>query len=130
MSEVETTAPLKSKNVSHALKWLPLSLAVGIPAGLASAVLLCALDFVTRRRLANPRLLYLLPLAGAFVGWVYHRYGKESHRGHNLLIEEIHEPGAGVPRRMAPFVFLGTLVTHLFGGSAGREGTAVQIGAS
>jgi H+/Cl- antiporter ClcA len=114
----------------HALKWLPLSLAIGVPAGAASAVLLRALDAVTNLRLEKPWLLYLLPAAGAVVGWLYHRFGKDSHRGHNLLIEQIHEPGAGVPRRMAPFVFVGTVVTHLFGGSAGREGTAVQMGGS
>jgi H+/Cl- antiporter ClcA len=114
----------------HALKWLPLSLAIGVPAGIASAVLLRALDYVTHQRQEKPWLLYLLPAAGALVGWAYHRYGKDSHRGHNLLIEQIHEPGAGVPRRMAPFVFVGTIITHLFGGSAGREGTAVQMGGS
>ena len=134
MSEHETSWRSKAKDQSsaarHALKWLPLSAAIGVPAGLASAVLLRALDYVTALRQGNPWLLYLLPIAGALVGWAYHRFGKESHRGHNLLIEQIHEPGAGVPKRMAPFVFVGTVVTHLFGGSAGREGTAVQMGGS
>ena len=135
MSERETTSwPSKAADQAsaarHALKWLPLSLAIGIPAGIASAALLRALDYVTHQRQEYPWLLYLLPFAGALVGWVYHRYGKDSHRGHNLLIEQIHEPGAGVPKRMAPFVFGGTIVTHLFGGSAGREGTAVQMGGS
>src|SRR6185312_10982941 len=114
----------------HAVKWLPLSMAIGVPAGLASAALLYVLNVVTRQRLETPRLLYLLPFGGAAVGSLYQRFGKDSHRGHDLLIEQIHEPGAGVPRRMAPFVFGGTIVTHLFGGSAGREGTAVQMGGS
>jgi H+/Cl- antiporter ClcA len=134
MSELEPTWSSKAQDhisaARHALKWLPLSLAIGIPAGLASAVLLRSLDYVTNQRLVNPWLLYLLPLAGAIVGWAYHRYGRDSHRGHNLLLEQIHEPGVGVPRRMAPFVFVGTIITHLFGGSAGREGTAVQMGGS
>ena len=50
--------------------------------------------------------------------------------GNNLIVEQIHEPGGGVPLRMAPLIFFGTVVTHLFGGSAGREGTAVQLGGS
>jgi len=72
--------------------------------------------------------LFLLPLAGAFTAWAYGRYGKNAGGGNNLLLETIHRPGGGVPRRMAPFVLAGTLITHLFGGSAGREGTAVQMG--
>jgi chloride channel protein, CIC family len=134
MSDNEPTWSSKADDhisaARHALKWLPLSLAIGIPAGLASALLLRSLDFVTALREQNPWLLYLLPVAGAVVGWIYHRYGKDSHRGHNLLIEQIHDPRVGVPKRMAPFVFVGTIITHLFGGSAGREGTAVQMGGS
>jgi H+/Cl- antiporter ClcA len=61
---------------------------------------------------------------------LYHFYGKSANGGNNLLIDEIHQPGAGVPRRMAPLILIGTLVTHLFGGSAGREGTALQMGGS
>jgi H+/Cl- antiporter ClcA len=112
----------------YALKWLPLSVGIGAPVGLASAAFLLTLDWATGRRVANPWLLYLLPAAGALVGLVYHSFGGESHRGHDLLIEQIHEPRAGVPRRMGPLVFAGTVITHLFGGSAGREGTAVQMG--
>lgn len=96
--------------------------------GSASAFFLWALDKVTLERFGKPWLLYLLPLAGFCVGLLYQLYGKSAAGGNNLLIDEIHQPGAGVPRRMAPLVFIGTLVTHLFGGSAGREGTAVQMG--
>ena len=57
-------------------------------------------------------------------------WGKGSEGGNNLIMEQIHEPGGGVPARMAPLVLIGTVVTHLFGGSRGREGTAVQMGGS
>ena len=57
-------------------------------------------------------------------------WGKDAERGNNLIIDEIHEPGTGVPGRMGPLVLVTTLITHLFGGSAGREGTAVQLGGS
>jgi H+/Cl- antiporter ClcA len=64
------------------------------------------------------------------MAWVYGRFGKSAEGGNNLIMEQIHEPGGGVPRRMAPLILIATLVTHLFGGSAGREGTAVQMGGS
>ena len=62
--------------------------------------------------------------------WVYKKWGDRSDVGNKLIVEEIHTPGGGVPTRMAPLVLAATLVTHLFGGSAGREGTAVQMGGS
>lgn len=58
------------------------------------------------------------------------RYGKNSAKGNNLIIEQIQDGNETIPLRMAPLVLFGTLVTHLFGGSAGREGTAVQMGGS
>ena len=111
-----------------AAKWLAVLLPMAAVIGSASAFFLWSLDALTRVRFAHPGLLWLLPLGGFAVGWIYHYYGKAAGGGNNLLIDEIHEPGAGVPRRMAPLILLGTLVTHLFGGSAGREGTAVQMG--
>jgi len=111
-----------------AAKWLAVLLPMAVAIGSASAFFLWSLDALTRVRFANPWLLGLLPVGGLAVGWIYHHYGKTAGGGNNLLIDEIHEPGAGVPRRMAPLILLGTLITHLFGGSAGREGTALQMG--
>ncbi|HEX5791289.1 MAG TPA: chloride channel protein [Luteolibacter sp.] len=111
-----------------ALKWLAILAPVAVLTGSASAFFLWSLDAVTRLRFDHPWLLYLLPLGGVVVGWIYHRFSGTAARGNNLIIDEIHQPGAGVPRRLAPLILLGTLITHLFGGSAGREGTAVQMG--
>jgi H+/Cl- antiporter ClcA len=83
---------------------------------------------VTDLRIATPWLLFLLPAGGVAVGLLYHRFGRDVESGSNLIVDEIHEPGGGVPSRIAPLAFLGTIVTHLFGRSAGREGTAVQMG--
>ena len=110
------------------LGWLAILAPLAIAVGSASAFFLWALDAVTLVRFGKPWLLYLLPVAGLCVGLLYHLYGKSASGGNNLLIDEIHQPGAGVPRRMAPLILAGTLVTHLFGGSAGREGTALQMG--
>lgn len=114
----------------HVLHGALLALPVALFAGSASALFLWALDHVTELHWQNPWLLWLLPLGGVAVGLVYHYLGKGADKGNNLLMDEIHEPGGGVPARMAPLVLVGTLVTHLFGGSAGREGTAVQMGGS
>ncbi|HEY6900853.1 MAG TPA: voltage-gated chloride channel family protein, partial [Puia sp.] len=78
----------------------------------------------------HPWLLFLLPLAGIGIYFLYKFLGKNSEAGNNLIMDEIHTPGGGIPARMAPLVLATTIITHLFGGSAGREGTAVQIGGS
>jgi len=113
-----------------ACKWLLICLLVGALAGSASAFFLFALDGVTSYRQAHPLMIWLLPLGGLAVGLLYHYAAGRAAGGNNLLLEEIRQPRQIIPFRMAPLVLLGTLVTHLLGGSAGREGTAVQMGGS
>lgn len=113
-----------------ALRWLLVLAPMAALVGTACAAFLWSLDIATRARFAHPWLLYLLPLGGGAIGLLYHGFGRAVEGGNNLIVEQIHEPGGGVPLRMAPLIFLGTVVTHLFGGSAGREGTAVQLGGS
>jgi H+/Cl- antiporter ClcA len=114
----------------YVARWLVLATPVGVVVGSAVALFLWALDEATAAQTRHSGLLYMLPLAGLVVGFLYHRFGGEAEGGSNLLIDRIHEPGGGVPARMAPLVLVATVVTHLFGGSAGREGTAVQMGGS
>src|SRR5450830_2052075 len=109
-------------------QWLFLASAVAALAGSASAVFLLALDWATHTRVAHRWLIWLLPLAGFLVGWLYLRLGRHVEAGNNLLIDEIHDPQKIIPLRMAPLVFGGTVMSHLFGASVGREGTAVQMG--
>jgi H+/Cl- antiporter ClcA len=103
---------------------------VGALAGSSSALFLWLLDLATLLHRAQPWLLWTLPAAGLLVGWLYAAHGRGVGRGNNFLLEEIHHPREAIPLRMVPFVLLGTLLTHLAGGSAGREGTAVQMGGS
>ncbi|RYU74765.1 chloride channel protein, partial [Hymenobacter persicinus] len=110
------------------LRWLLLSGLVGVLAGSASALFLVSLDWVTRWRELHAWALLLLPAAGLVIGLAYHYFGREAGRGNNLILDEIHAPRTPVPLRLVPLVLGGTLLTHLFGGSAGREGTAVQMG--
>jgi H+/Cl- antiporter ClcA len=126
---------LAEKNVQlamlgHLLKWTVLGGIVGILTGTASALFLVSLDFATSTRMNHPWILFLLPLGGAMVSFLYFKYGKDAAKGNNLILEQIHGGKGTVPFRMAPLVLFGTLITHLFGGSAGREGTAVQMGGS
>lgn len=114
--------------IRHVAKWTALACAIAVLAGTASAAFLFALEWATATRLARPSLLWALPVAGFVVGWLYHRFGAEVEAGNNLLIDEIHDPQRVIPLRMAPLVLGGTIVSHLFGASVGREGTAVQMG--
>jgi H+/Cl- antiporter ClcA len=115
-------------SVLQLLKWSALIIPPAMLAGSASALFLWSLDHATRLRWEHGWLLFLLPLGGLLVGLVYHWFGRAAEGGNNLIMDEIHQPGGGVPARMAPLVLFGTLATHLCGGSAGREGTAVQMG--
>lgn len=112
------------------LKWLFLASIVGLLVGTASAAFLVSLDAVTAVREHDLWLIALLPAAGYLMAWAYLRAGKDIEAGSNLIIDEIHEPRTKVPFRMTPMIFLASVLTHLFGGSAGREGTAVQMGGS
>ena len=114
----------------YLLKWTLLASLLGILTGSSCALFLWLLEHCSSIQAENSWLLWLLPVAGVSIGYVYSTIGKSTETGNNLILNEIHEPGNGVPLRMAPLVLLSTLVTHLFGGSAGREGTAVQMGGS
>jgi|GEM_PF-74960 len=120
----------QARLVGHLVRWVVLGAVVGVLAGAASAGFLESLSWATRTRDAHPWLLFGLPFAGFAVGLAYHYGGGRAGAGNNLIIDEIHDPQAWVPRRMAPLVFAGTVATHLFGGSAGREGTAIQMSGS
>jgi H+/Cl- antiporter ClcA len=102
----------------------------GVLAGLAGWAFLTALDLVTGTRTDHPWLVWLLPPAGLVVGGAYHLVGGRAAEGNALLLDEIHRPTAWVPRRMAPLVAVGTVWSHLFGASVGREGTALQMSGS
>jgi H+/Cl- antiporter ClcA len=111
-------------------QWIVYGAVVGVVCGVSSAIFLFALDKATAWREGNPGWIFALPLAGGGIGLLYDRWGRAIRAGNNLVLDTLHEDGPRIPLRMTPMVLLGTVVTHLFGGSAGREGTAVQMGAS
>ena len=114
----------------HLLKWTVCIAPLAAAIGSLVALFLWLMDWATQFRFLHPWILFLLPISGIFIYFLYRFAGKNAAAGNNLIIDEIHQPGGGVPFRMAPLVLIGTIITHLFGGSAGREGTAVQMGGS
>lgn len=116
--------------IKHLLRWTLLILPVAITIGSIVALFLWLLNRAIHFRFEHTWLLFLLPLAGVIIHLIYQSFGKSSEKGNNLIMDEIHHPGGGVPGQMAPVILITTVITHLFGGSAGREGTAVQIGGS
>ena len=115
------------KNSSRLLQWIFICILTGVFSGSASAFFLVALEWVTQIRENNNWIIWLLPIGGLVIGLGYHYWGKSVVKGNNLLLEEYENPQKIIPLKMAPLVLFGTLITHLFGGSAGREGTAVQM---
>lgn len=131
-----TRVPIRFHHSEHRalaatlIRWCLLGAWVGTLAGCASALFLVALGWATQFREAHPAMLWGLPIAGIGIVLLYERFGKAAAGGNNLILERIHHPQGTVPFQMAPMILLTTVVTHLFGGSAGREGTAVQMAGS
>ena len=119
----------KTKKITTLLlKWIFICILIGIFSGSASAFFLVALEWVTQTRENNNWIIWLLPIGGLAIGLGYYYWGESVVKGNNLLLKEYENPQQIIPLKMAPLVLFGTLITHLFGGSAGREGTAVQMG--
>lgn len=112
----------------YLIKWLFICTLIGAIVGSISAFFVISLDWATNWRESHLWIIALLPIGGFIIGLSYHLYGDSVVKGNNLLLEEFHSPKKIIPFRMAPLVLFGTILTHFFGGSAGREGTAVQIG--
>jgi len=115
------------KNNFLLAKWLFICVSIGVLSGCASAFFLVSLEWVTQFREHHNWIIWLLPMGGLCIGLLYYFYGNEVVKGNNLLLEEYENPQKTIPLKMAPLVLIGTLITHLLGGSAGREGTAVQM---
>lgn len=111
------------------IKWVIFSIVVGIVAGLCGTAFYFCLSVVTDFRMKYPWLLYFLPLGGVAIVFLYHIFKDDNDTGTNLVISAIHSDDK-LPFQMAPLIFISTLITHLFGGSAGREGAALQMGGS
>ena len=113
----------------HVARWVALAVVVGVLSGLLSAAFLESLDWATNTRNSNNWLVYTLPIAGLFVGALYHYVGRGLERGTNLIIDQIHSHSQWVPFRLTPLIFGASVISHVAGGSTGREGAALQFAA-
>lgn len=111
-------------------KWIFISISVGgLIGGGVGTLFYYMMQWSTQTRMSHPWLLYFLPAGGLLIVWLYHLCGIQESRGTNLVLLAIRSPQP-LPVRMGPLIFAATVLTHLFGGSAGREGAALQIGGS
>ena len=112
------------------IKWLICSAVIGITCGAVGTAFHYSVEYVTQFRNDHKWIIFLLPVAGLLIVFLYRAGGIKHDKGTNLVIGSIRNPEYNVPFRMAPLIFITTVITHLFGGSAGREGAALQIGGS
>ena len=111
------------------LRWLFISVTTGIGLGLVGAWFARCISWVTAFRKLHPQILFGLPVAGLVIVYFYHFENKEEKSSTNLVLDAIHAE-KHIPFRTAPLIYASTIITHLFGGSAGREGAALQLGGS
>lgn len=118
-----------NNNIRYGVKWIAVSLLVGSVCGLVGAAFHHAIDYVTHIRVHNSFLIWLMPLGGMLIVFLYHSAGLHNEPGTNTIIHSVRQQER-VPRILAPAIFAATVITHLVGGSSGREGAALQIGGS
>ncbi|MFZ5354648.1 MAG: chloride channel protein [Bacillota bacterium] len=111
-------------------KWVLWGSIIGVTVGSTTAFFKITVQYLTDIREANPALLYFLPIGGIIIGYIYKHFGKESDKGNNVVLDYIHNGQGTVPIRMGFLAFFASFITHLFGGSTGREAAAVQMGGS
>ena len=116
------------RDVGNLVKWLFLAVVVGCVTGAASTLFSFALKGVTAYRKANEWIFLLLPVMGLIIVFLYEKIGKEDG-GTNQVLSTVRSQD-DVPLLSAPLIFISTALTHLAGGSAGREGAAIQLGGS
>ncbi|WP_297212741.1 chloride channel protein [uncultured Flavonifractor sp.] len=132
MKTVQQRLPAGLPRGEHALtfvKWFVFAGICGVVCGGVATAFYYAFSAVTGLRRANPWLLWLLPLGGVAIVWLYRVCGMEGDRGTNFVLVAVRE-NKPLRLRTAPLVFLSTIITHLLGGSSGREGAILQIGGS
>ena len=118
-------------NLKVFAKWAVFSSITGLVVGAFSTLFAECLKLVTRFfRTANPWMILLLPLVGIVIVFLYHIFHYKNDKGTNMVLSTIHAEDPELPFKMAPLIFISTTLTHLFGGSAGREGAALQLGGS
>ena len=127
MNYIKNCLTASKDYIKTLFKWIAIALAVGILGGVIGSVFHICVDEVTHLREKNSWMLYLLPLGGIIIAAMYRAFKSKGVIDTNLVIKSVRENDK-IPLIMVPLIFIGTVITHAFGGSAGREGAALQIG--
>ena len=128
MKRGDTKAGMKA-NIRYFIKWSALALVIGSVAGGAGTIFSMGVSWATGFRLSHPSMLFFLPVSGLLIVWMYHSFHEEGNRGTNMVIDAISSNERVTPAT-GPLIFFSTILTHLGGGSSGREGAALQLGGS
>ena len=117
------------KNLQVFVRWGLCSVFIGLFVGAFSTLFAFCLRQVTDLRVECPWLILFLPAAGVLIVFLYRVFNYKNDKGTNLVLSTLHAKSE-IPFKTAPLIFITTILTHLFGGSAGREGAALQLGGS
>lgn len=128
MKRGDTKAGMKA-NIRYFIKWSALALVIGSVAGAAGTIFYMGVSWATGFRLSHPSMLFFLPVSGLLIVWMYHSFHEEGNRGTNMVIDAISSNERVTPAT-GSLIFFSTILTHLGGGSSGREGAALQLGGS
>ncbi len=117
------------KYVVAFVKWVIIAIAVGLTGGILGSLFHLSIDYVTELRQKNGFLIYLLPVGGILIAALYRIFSSKGSIDTNRVIKSVRRD-KNIPFVMIPLIFISTVVTHMLGGSAGREGAALQLGGS
>lgn len=129
MNTIKEHSKLILEHMRDFLRWILIATITGFVVGGIGALFVKGLGLANHFRGAHPQIILALPLAGLFIVFLYKICNYENDKGTNLVISTLHAESQ-IPFRMAPLIFVSTIATHMFGGSAGREGAALQLGGS
>ncbi len=117
------------KNATFQLKLIPIGVLIGVVGGLLGTAFHIGVDYVTELRENNTYLIYFLPLGGIAIAFIYGIFKTKGNIDTKRVFQSVRED-KDIPLVMIPLIFVGTVITHMLGGSAGREGAALQLGGS
>ena len=129
MLHIKESLKMSLLNFKALVKWIVISLVIGVVGGVIGSIFHISIDIATELREKNGYIIFLLPLGGILIAFLYNLCKKQGHIDTNRVLESVRKDEK-VPFVMAPLIFISTVITHLFGGSAGREGAALQLGGS
>ena len=129
MNSIKTNLKICTNYIFAFAKWIIIAVAVGVIGGILGSVFHLSIDYVTELRVKHDFLIFILPVGGLLIAALYYLFSSQGRIDTNRVIESVRKD-KNVPLVMIPLIFISTVVTHMLGGSAGREGAALQLGGS